>query len=123
MGAGGCDSPRLPGTREVKLGCLFTQTTLDEKGHPVRDPLSSSYVATRDTAAGFGGLVYSEAQGRGLSRAEQVIALGDGAPWIWNLAGEHFPSAIQVVDPLCNAAHKGSKTSSTRRPTKAASTS
>ncbi len=92
-------------TREVKLGCLFTQTTLDEKGHPVRDPLSSSYVATMDTAVGFGALVYSEAQGRGLGHAEQVIALGDGAPWIWNLASEHFPSAIQVVDLFHSREH------------------
>ena len=92
-------------TREVKLGCLFTQTTLDEKGRPVRDPLSSSYVATMDTAAGFGALVYSEAQERGLDRAEQVIALGDGAPWIWNLADEHFPSAIQIVDLFHSREH------------------
>jgi len=24
--------------------------------------------------------------------------LGDGAKWIWNLADEHFPDAIQIVD-------------------------
>ncbi|HTS72012.1 MAG TPA: hypothetical protein VMO17_23800, partial [Terriglobia bacterium] len=27
---------------------------------------------------------------------------GDGAEWIWNLAAEHFPGAIQIVD-LYNA--------------------
>ena len=26
-----------PRTREVKLGCIFTQTTLDQQGWPVRD--------------------------------------------------------------------------------------
>ena len=31
-------------TREVKLACLFTQTSLDERGRPVRDPDSTSYV-------------------------------------------------------------------------------
>jgi hypothetical protein len=31
-------------TREAKLGCVFTQTTLDEKGFPVRDEGSTSYV-------------------------------------------------------------------------------
>lgn len=36
--------------------------------------------------------------GRGVTRAERVIALGDGAPWIWGLADEHFPGAIQIVD-------------------------
>lgn len=24
--------------------------------------------------------------------------LGDGAPWIWNLADEHVPDAVQIVD-------------------------
>lgn len=24
--------------------------------------------------------------------------LGDGAPWIWNLATKHFPTATQIVD-------------------------
>ena len=26
------------------------------------------------------------------------MVLGDGALWIWNLAEEHFPGAIQIVD-------------------------
>ena len=26
------------------------------------------------------------------------MVIGDGAPWIWNLAGEPFPEAIQTVD-------------------------
>ena len=33
-------------TREVKLGALFTQTGVDDTGRPVRDPGSSSYLAT-----------------------------------------------------------------------------
>ena len=30
-------------TREAKLGCVFTQTTVDEKGHPKRDEDSTSH--------------------------------------------------------------------------------
>ncbi len=85
-------------TREVKLGCLFTQTGLDEAGHPVRDPGSSSYVATFEAVEGFGSLLYAEARRRGSQQADQLVVLGDGAPWIWNLAGEHFPGATCVVD-------------------------
>jgi hypothetical protein len=85
-------------TREAKLGCLFTQTTLDEKGHPIRDPNSSSYVATMTTAAEFGPVLYAEALRRGCDRAQQLVVLGDGAPWIWNLADEHLPRSIQIVD-------------------------
>lgn len=34
----------------------------------------------------------------GLLRAEQVVILGDGAKWLWKLAGEQFPGAIQMMD-------------------------
>jgi len=85
-------------TREAKLGCLFTQSGLDERGRPVRDPGSSSHVATFEGASGFGGLVYAEALRRGLGRAGRTVVLGDGALWIWNLAAEHFPGAVEIVD-------------------------
>ena len=78
-------------TREAKLGCLFTQTALDDKGHPIRDPDSSSYVATMRPVADFGPVLYTEAQRRGCDQAQQLVVLGDGAPWIWNLAQEQFP--------------------------------
>src|ERR1019366_3148932 len=85
-------------TREVKLGVLFTQTSVDQDGYPVRDPGSSSYVATLQAAPPFGSLVYAEARRRGSMAAHQLIVLGDGAPWIWNLADKHFPGATQIVD-------------------------
>jgi len=85
-------------TREVKLGVVFSQTSLDELGRPVRDAHSSTYVATFEPAHSFGALLYAEACRRGVAHARQVIVLGDGAPWIWKLADLHFPSATQVVD-------------------------
>jgi hypothetical protein len=85
-------------TREVKLGCVFTQTRVDEQGRPVRDEDSTSYVAAIETAEDFGLRLYSEAWNRGWSRAHKKVVLGDGAVWIWNLADQHFPNAIQIVD-------------------------
>jgi hypothetical protein len=85
-------------TREVKLGCVFTQTTTDEEGWPVRDPDSTSYVAAIEPAEEFGLRLYTEAWRRGWSKALQKVVLGDGAIWIWNLADLHFPGAIQIVD-------------------------
>jgi len=85
-------------TREVKLACLFTQTTLDDDGRPVRDPHSSSYLATFAPAARFGQLVDAEARRRGAEHIRQLVVLGDGAAWIWNLADELFPAATQIVD-------------------------
>jgi hypothetical protein len=85
-------------TREVKLACLFTQTTTSADGFPVRDPGSSSYLATFDPAERFGQLVNAEARRRGSEHIRQVVVLGDGAVWIWNLADELFPAATQIVD-------------------------
>jgi len=85
-------------TREVKLGCVFTQTRTDLDGRPVRDEQSTSYVAAIEPAEDFGLRVYTDAWRRGWSRAKKKVVIGDGAIWIWNLAAQHFPGAIQIVD-------------------------
>ena len=85
-------------TREVKMAAAFTQTTVDEHGYPVRDPGSSSYLATLAAAPQFGILMAAEARRRGAGHIRQLTILGDGAPWIWNLASQHFPEATQIVD-------------------------
>ena len=85
-------------TREVKLGCVFTQTTTDADGRPVRAEDSTSYVAAIETAEQFGLRIYTEAWRRGWCRAQKKAVIADGAVWIWNLADQHFPGAIQIVD-------------------------
>lgn len=85
-------------TREVKFGCVFTQTTWDEKGYAIRDPGSTTYTGAIETAAEFGNRIYLEAWNRGWSRAEKKVVIGDGAEWIWNNAAQHFPGAVQIVD-------------------------
>lgn len=64
--------------REVKLGCVFTQTGWDEEGSAIRDPDSTTYTGAIETAEEFG--------------------RRDGAEWIWNLADRHFLGAVQIVD-------------------------
>lgn len=85
-------------TREAKLGCVFTQTKWDQEGFPIRDPGSTSYTGTIETAEQFGKRLYVEAWKRGWSRAEKKVVIGDGAEWIWNIAKDHFPGAVQIVD-------------------------
>jgi hypothetical protein len=85
-------------TREGKLGCAFTQTKWDEEGYAIRDPDSTTYTGAIETASEFGQRIYLEAWNRGWSRAEKKVVIGDGAEWIWNLADQHFPGAIQIVD-------------------------
>jgi hypothetical protein len=85
-------------TREVKLGCVFTQTTWDKEGYAIRDPNSTTYTGAIETAEEFGKRLYLEAWNRGWSHAAKKVVMGDGAEWIWNLADLHFPGAIQIVD-------------------------
>ncbi len=85
-------------TREAKLGCVFTQTTTDDQGRPVRDEESTTYTGAIETAAEFSRRIYTEAHQRGWSRAQVKVVMGDGADWIWNICEEQFPGAIQIVD-------------------------
>jgi hypothetical protein len=85
-------------TREAKLGCVFTQTTTDRDGHPVRDPESTSFVGAIEDVGEFGWRIYGEALRRGYRMAERVVILGDGAKWIRTVAQLHFHEAVQIVD-------------------------
>ncbi len=85
-------------TREVKLAVFFTQDKLDSGGYPVRDRDSASVIATFKPAATFGDLVKAEGIRRGADHIRQFTILGDGAPWIWNIATSKFPEATQIVD-------------------------
>jgi hypothetical protein len=94
-------------TREVKLVTVWSAEGRDEEGTPVRDQGSISYSAAIESAAQagadevpseFAARVNREATRRGFERVPRRAVLGDGAKWIWNLATEHFPDAIQIVD-------------------------
>ncbi len=85
-------------TREVKLGCVFTQTTLDAEGLPLRDYQSTSFVASFDPAPDFMVQVRHEALRRRLGAALVVVLLGDGAAWIWEQGQKCFPMAFQILD-------------------------
>jgi hypothetical protein len=85
-------------TKEVKLGCVFTQTTVDEEGRPVRDQDSTSYVGAIEPSVDFGHRLHAEAVRRGLLRAARVVVLSDGAAYNKSIAEEHFPQATHIVD-------------------------
>ena len=94
-------------TREVKLCTVWSAEGRDAEGTPVRDAGSVTYSAaiesaaqrdTDETPSAFAARVEREAQRRGFERAARRAVLGDGAVWIWNLATEHFPGAVQIVD-------------------------
>lgn len=104
-------------TREVKLGTIWSAESRDSHGLPVREEGSVTYSAAIESAASppacrseFTNRVLREATRRRFSPASRTVAIGDGAPWIWNIAQELFPrggqgrlrpdrSARPTVDP------------------------
>jgi len=85
-------------TREVKLGCVFTQVGLDKEGHPQRDPDSTTYVGAIESSTLFGWRMYAEALRRGLEQAQTVIVLTDGQRYNHTITQTHFPGAVHIVD-------------------------
>jgi hypothetical protein len=95
----------LDGWHEVKVGLVA--------GLVDGALVAPSYVATRASAEAFGPYLLAEAArrgaleivawrggltGRALGILRRVVVLGDGAVWIWNLAGEHFGERVEIVD-------------------------
>jgi hypothetical protein len=86
------------GTREIKLARFFTVSALDDHGNPVTDPGSSTYVATFDGKTALAGLVHAGYLRRGGDHFQQVVAIGDGAAWIWTMAEALYPHATHITD-------------------------
>jgi hypothetical protein len=91
--------------REIKAGAVFRAERGPKRselapGVYVDTPAEDSvrYVARRTAKGDFDWLLYQLALQCGLEQAQQVVVVGDGAPWIWNLAAEHFPGAVQILD-------------------------
>jgi hypothetical protein len=97
-GRQGKDEDGQARTREVKLARFFTVSALDDDGNPVMDPGSSSYVATFDGKDALARLVEAEYLRRGGDHFRQVVAIGDGAAWIWTMAAKLYPHATHIVD-------------------------
>jgi hypothetical protein len=85
-------------TRQVYLGCIFTQHRRDEKGRPVRDYESTTYVSSMKTIDDFGPCLRGEAIRRGMGQAQQVVFLIDGAEGLEKMGQTCFQGATQVVD-------------------------
>jgi hypothetical protein len=92
---------RSSGWREIKTGCVYTTRAMRARRAPHQPTLrmqQPSYEAALAEAEAFGWQLYAEARRRGLAQADEVIVIGDGAHWIWNVAEQLFPGATEIVD-------------------------
>jgi len=94
-------------TRQVYLGCVFTQHRVDEKGRPVRDWDSTTYVSSFKSIDQFGPLLRQESLRRGMGGAGQVVLLIDGAHGLENMGKLNFKDCVQIVDFYHAMEHAG----------------
>lgn len=102
----------LDGWHEVKIGVVG--------GACAGQVVAPSYVAARESADAFGPRLVAETArrgalevvgweggrvGHGLAVLPPVHIVGDGAPWIWNLAADHFGERTEVLDFYHAAEH------------------
>ena len=110
---GGMVHIRDEGWKELKVGCVFeleVRPTWDKETKEwveLAHAVDNSYVAHLGGPELFGQMVWAEARARGWEQAMDTQVVGDGAPWIWNLAGEHFYDSRQVVDWYHATEHLG----------------
>ena len=57
-----------------------------------------AYYVSLEAAETFGKLLWGSGVHHQADRAEELIFIADGAPWIWKLVETYFPEAIRIVD-------------------------
>lgn len=94
----GIDGTGVPmrggGTHESKTSVIYETEERDGKTLIK----NAEYLATLERVESFGDQVYSAAYARGVENAGEVVALGDGAPWIWRSFAHHYPGAVEILD-------------------------
>lgn len=105
IAADGCQAPERDGWHEVKVANLYANEHRVKTASGRGKLVYKEYLATLLDAAGFGGLLWQAAERWQAQKAKRVVVMGDGAPWIWNLAQEHFPGALEIVDFYHAAEH------------------
>ena len=101
----GCHTNSRIGYQEVKVGSIGKDYPHQNATSVMKiRPSSLRYVASRDSVAEFRRQLAALATQTGIYQDEntmdtqEVVVIGDGAAWIWNLADEHFPGATEIVD-------------------------
>ena len=89
------------GWRDLKIGTWFEASGTPPKtadGEWTIRAKNIRYFADIAPAKEFGNLFWATAVQHNAHLAQELIILGDGAEWIWNLVDQSFPYAIQILD-------------------------
>lgn len=84
---------------DIKTSVVFGgEPGIDDSGRMVDRMADARYVAAQESSELFGRRIYLRALLSGIDNAKDVVVLGDGAEWIWSIAGMHFPGCVEILD-------------------------
>jgi hypothetical protein len=87
------------GWKEVKSGVIFEfKNNTDKDGNILVDHYNKSYISRIEDSNSFGKRLKEEARRRHYLDVNELVVIGDGAPWIWDLADIDYPFSTQIVD-------------------------
>jgi len=90
VAADGTTVHETDGWHESKIGVIYWEDKRKQR--------KSCYVGRFDNSEVFGWHLWLEACRCGLRQADEVVFLGDGAPWIRNEKRKHFGRATFIID-------------------------
>lgn len=87
--------------RDLKIGTWF-----QARGRPPRQPDGEWRIEAEEVtyytdicpSTTFSSLLWATGVQRQAQLARELVFLGDGAEWIWNIVKENFPHAVQILD-------------------------
>jgi hypothetical protein len=82
------------GWKEVKNGAIYQL----KKSQNQLKAINKSYISRIEKCDEFGKRLFLEARRRNVSFSKQVVTIGDGAKWIWEMFGKYYPNSIEIVD-------------------------
>lgn len=100
VGADGIHVPlnRGQGTKEAKVGVVFWEADHVKVSAQRKEIRRREYVGTLDTRQDFADQLFKRFAAVVRQTPCQVVVLGDGAKWIWEMADERYPKALQILD-------------------------
>jgi hypothetical protein len=84
--------------KEMKLGLVFCDKDVIKQGDGSHTIIKKEYVSYLGSVIEFKAVLFATAARAGYGKLKEVVVVGDGAPWIWNMCEELFPDAVQILD-------------------------
>ncbi|HOJ12691.1 MAG TPA: ISKra4 family transposase [Clostridiales bacterium] len=84
--------------KEMKLGLVFCDKDVIKKGKDSHIITKKEYVSYFGGINEFKKVLFAAAARAGYGKIAELVVIGDGAAWIWNMCEELFPDAVQILD-------------------------